>query len=134
MKKGFTLVELLAVIVILAIIMVIAAPHILKIIDSSRDTAWDDNVKLIKRAMEIDYSTTHGVNSVMNDTVCGGSSDNFKKKLIQISSLDEKSTKIGIQIYNDATSTCTFKLTPQGEFAGREEVTMTCTKGLCDYE
>ena len=49
-KKGFTLIELLAVIVILAIIMVIAIPQILKVIDSSRTSAWKDNVKMIERA------------------------------------------------------------------------------------
>ena len=36
MKKGFTLVELLAVIVILAIIALIATPIVLKVIDNSR--------------------------------------------------------------------------------------------------
>ena len=50
-KKGFTLIELLAVIVILAIIMVIAVPQIIKIINSSIESAWNDNVKLIKHAI-----------------------------------------------------------------------------------
>ena len=50
-KKGFTLIELLAVIVILTIIMVIAVPKILNVIKSSIDTAWINNVRLIKHAI-----------------------------------------------------------------------------------
>ncbi|MBO6145510.1 MAG: prepilin-type N-terminal cleavage/methylation domain-containing protein [Bacilli bacterium] len=52
-KKGFTLIELLAVIVILAIIMVIAVPQILKVIDNSRASAWDNNVKLVEEALDL---------------------------------------------------------------------------------
>ena len=52
-KKGFTLIELLAVIVILAIIMVIAVPQILNVIENSRVSAWDNNVKLIEEALDL---------------------------------------------------------------------------------
>ena len=37
MKKGFTLVELLALIVILAVILIIAVPHVLKTIEKSQE-------------------------------------------------------------------------------------------------
>ena len=40
-KKGFTLVELLAVIVILAVILVIAIPRILDVIDSSKLSSFE---------------------------------------------------------------------------------------------
>ena len=43
MKKGFTLVELLAVIVILAIILAIAIPGISNIIDSSKKGAAEND-------------------------------------------------------------------------------------------
>ena len=46
-KKGFTLVELLAVIVILAVILVIAVPQILKTIEASRMGAIESSAKLI---------------------------------------------------------------------------------------
>ena len=46
-KKGFTLVELLAVIVILAVILVIAVPQILKTIEASRLGAIESSAKLI---------------------------------------------------------------------------------------
>ena len=47
-NKGFTLIELLAVIVILAILMVVAVPKILDVIESSRNSAANSSIKLIK--------------------------------------------------------------------------------------
>jgi type IV pilus assembly protein PilA len=46
-KKGFTLVELLAVIVILAIILAIAVPSISGMITNSKKSAFEANVKMI---------------------------------------------------------------------------------------
>ena len=46
-KNGFTLVELLAVIVILAIILVIAIPQIVKTIDAARLGAFRSTAKLL---------------------------------------------------------------------------------------
>lgn len=46
-KKGFTLVELLAVIVILAIILAIAVPGITKMTESTKQSAFESNVKMI---------------------------------------------------------------------------------------
>lgn len=51
-KKGFTLVELLAVIVILAIILAIAIPSITGIIDKQRRNAFEANVKMIVKGIE----------------------------------------------------------------------------------
>ncbi len=51
-KKGFTLVELLAVIVVLAIILVIAVPRILDIIKDSRVGALESSVKLVAKSAE----------------------------------------------------------------------------------
>ncbi len=60
MRKGFTLVELLAVIVILAIILAIAIPGISNLINNSRRAAAENDVKMIIRA--IDYK------EVLDDT------------------------------------------------------------------
>jgi prepilin-type N-terminal cleavage/methylation domain-containing protein len=49
-QKGFTLVELLAVIVILAVILVIAIPNIMKIISKSKIDAYNNQMELIKNA------------------------------------------------------------------------------------
>lgn len=51
-KKGFTLVELLAVIVILAIILAIAIPSITGLIESQRRSAFESNIKMIIKGME----------------------------------------------------------------------------------
>ena len=56
-KKGFTLIELLAVIVILAVIMVIAVPKILDVIESSRNSAADSSLKLVKSAIKTQVTT-----------------------------------------------------------------------------
>ena len=45
-KKGFTLVELLAVIVILGILLLIAVPAVQNIIENSRNKAFESNAKL----------------------------------------------------------------------------------------
>ena len=56
-KKGFTLIELLAVIVILAVIMVIAVPKILDVIESSRNSAADSSLKLVRSAIKTQVTT-----------------------------------------------------------------------------
>ncbi len=52
MKKGFTLVELLAVIVILAIILAITIPGISNVIESSRRGAAESDAKMLLKAIE----------------------------------------------------------------------------------
>lgn len=61
--KGFTLVELLAVIVILAIILVIAVPQILKTIDSSRLGAITSTAKLLVNQAEKQYMVDQTLNA-----------------------------------------------------------------------
>ena len=51
-RRGFTLVELLAVIVILAIILVIAVPQIMNVITESRKGALISSAKLIAGTAE----------------------------------------------------------------------------------
>lgn len=57
MKKGFTLVEVLAVIVILGIIMLIAYPAIDNVIKDSREKAYQENINRIEE-IALTYSTT----------------------------------------------------------------------------
>jgi type IV pilus assembly protein PilA len=63
-KKGFTLIELLAVIVILAIILAIAVPGISGIINNSRRSAFEADVKMIITGIE--YQT---LQSTIDNTV-----------------------------------------------------------------
>lgn len=58
MKKGFTLVEILAVIVILGVIMLIAYPAIDNTIKESREKAYLENVNSIEAAF-LTYSVTY---------------------------------------------------------------------------
>lgn len=51
-KKGFTLVELLAVIVILAIVLAIAVPAIGNLIESTRRGAFESDAKMVIKALE----------------------------------------------------------------------------------
>ena len=55
-KKGFTLVELLAVIVILAVILVIAVPKIMDTIQNAREATFMSSAKLIATQAEKKYS------------------------------------------------------------------------------
>jgi len=54
-KNGFTLVELLAVIVILAIILVIAVPQIMKTIENAREGTLKSTAQLIAKSAEKEY-------------------------------------------------------------------------------
>ena len=60
MKKGFTLVELLAVIVILAVILVIAIPQVLKVVDNSRLNAYIKNEEMVLKAVDVYASRNTG--------------------------------------------------------------------------
>jgi prepilin-type N-terminal cleavage/methylation domain-containing protein len=51
-KNGFTLVELLAVIVILAVILAIAVPGISGLIDNSKRSAFEADAKMILTGLE----------------------------------------------------------------------------------
>ena len=74
-KKGFTLVELLAVIVILAIILVIAIPQILKVINSSRLAAFKSTSELLINQAEKQYLVDQTLNSISSSA--GGSARSY---------------------------------------------------------
>ena len=54
-RNGFTLVELLAVIVILAIILVIAVPSIMNTIKDARKASYESTAKMVASAAETQY-------------------------------------------------------------------------------
>ena len=55
-KKGFTLVELLAVIVILAVLVLLAVPSVLKMLDGSKESAFVVESGNIIKAAKLAYS------------------------------------------------------------------------------
>ena len=59
-QNGFTLVELLAVIVILAIVLIIAVPGVLSIINKTKNSAYDRQIDMIKDAAK-NYVTTNTI-------------------------------------------------------------------------
>jgi len=67
-EKGFTLVELLAVIVILAIILVIAVPQIMDTIESSRIAAMESSVKMVAAQVENQYTVAQTLGKEFLDT------------------------------------------------------------------
>jgi prepilin-type N-terminal cleavage/methylation domain-containing protein len=92
-NKGFTLVELLAVIVILAVILAIAIPSISNIMNTSTRNAFESDAKMLLK--QIDYKTME--NSSLNpssitesniNTVLGVSNVNYET--VSVSSLKGK--------------------------------------------
>ena len=57
MKKGITLVELLAVIIILGIVTSIAVPIVLNVISVSRMNAYVKNVEMVRKAASVNRPT-----------------------------------------------------------------------------
>ena len=69
-KKGFTLVELLAVIVILAIILVISVPKITSVIDSARSGSLESTAKMVAAGAETWYQTQSVLGEVTSTPSC----------------------------------------------------------------
>ena len=69
-KNGFTLVELLAVIVILAIILVIAVPKILTVIDDTRIESMKSSAKMIIDSAEREYATRTALGQATAGMLC----------------------------------------------------------------
>jgi len=67
-RNGFTLVELLAVIVILAIILVIAVPQIMSTIDDATRASFESSVKMVAAQVENQYTVAQTLSKPFEDT------------------------------------------------------------------
>ena len=114
-KKGFTLVELLAVIVILAVILVIAVPQIMKTIESSRIGAIESSAKIIATNAEKDYLSQLTLNQDYNATSIPCND------VVKLSD-DYDINNCSITYDNNGVATVTLKGAIGGKFSG-----ITCT-------
>ena len=111
-RKAFTLVELLAVIVILAVILVIAIPQIMNTIKTARLSSIKDSAMLIAEQADKDYLS----NQVLNQDY---SSTSIPCSDVAKLNDDYESCKI---IYNDGVAKVILNGKDGGKFSG-----ITCT-------
>ena len=116
-KKGFTLVELLAVIVILAVILVIAIPRILDVIDSSKLSSFESSARMIISDAEKQYAINK-VNGIEEEISCENTS-----KL-------NNNEYSNCEITFDSEGLASIELTGSGKFEGLtctgNSITLTC--------
>ena len=108
-KRGFTLVELLAVIVILAVILIIAMPKISDVIKNSKEASLETTAKLIASQAEKKYT---------ENQVLDGSSTIKCSDVVKISSNDYESCNISFDSKGNAKVTIVGK----GKFEGLQVV------------
>lgn len=95
MRKGFTLVELLAVIAILAILVLIATPLVTKYIMQASETSKSKTLRNVEDAALV-YAMEHSNNSMFIPNDCATSDDNPNnlnsncKKNVMVSELIDK--------------------------------------------
>ena len=119
-KKGFTLVELLAVIVILAVILVIAVPQIMSVIESAIKGSIESTAKLIAEGAEREYT---------NRKILGKDTNIECSDVSSMNSNDYGTCVITF----DNTGKATVKVTGKGKFEGYtcngNSTNMECIKG-----
>ena len=119
-KKGFTLVELLAVIVILAVILVIAVPQIMSVIESARKGSIESTAKLIAEGAEREYT---------NRKILGKDTN---IKCSDVSSMNSSDYETCVITF-DNRGKATVKVTGKGKFEGYtcngDSINMECVKG-----
>ncbi len=102
-KKGFTLVELLAVLVILSVILVIAVPKIISSINNAKKSAIDSSVKLIisqikfKRTMDKTYDVSI-INASNTYDELGIRNDIFSEIVVSIENENTDSEQIIVSV------------------------------------
>ena len=119
-KKGFTLVELLAVIVILAVILVIAVPQIMSVIESARKGSIESTAKLIAEGAEREYT---------NRKILGKDTN---IECSDVSSMNSNDYGTCVITFDNAGK-ATVKVTGKGKFEGYtcngNSINMECVKG-----
>jgi type IV pilus assembly protein PilA len=115
-KKGFTLVELLAVIVILAIILAIAVPGISGIIASAQKGAFESDVKMILTGIE--YKNTESlINSGVTGALADGANQNIEGTLSTYGGNSANYTVFTVTISGGKITACSATADATGKFA-----------------
>ena len=120
-NKGFTLVELLSVIVILAVILIIAVPQIMSVIESARKGSIESTAKLIAEGAEREYT---------NRKILGKDTNNIECSDVSSMNSNDYGTCV---ITFDNRGKATVKVTGKGKFEGYtcngNSTNMECVKG-----
>ncbi len=129
-KKGFTLVELLAVIVILAVILIIAMPQIMNTIKTSRLKTMEGSAKLILKRAEKEYIAKNMGKTDLSFEVINCD------EIVKISK-DEYS-RCRVEVSPEGEAYINLKGTATGKFKGMTCIgtidNMDCRQGLTDSE
>lgn len=97
-KKGFTLVELLAVIVILAVILVIAVPQIMNTINDASIGTFESNAKLIASTAEdkyVELQTLGITGDIKCEDIVKLNNTDYKRCSIKVENGEAKVTIVG---------------------------------------
>lgn len=125
MKRGFTLVEILVVIVIIGILSLITYPTIIKVVNDSKNSAYESQVKIVEKAAK-EFAVSNPL--VVPTITKNGDSCSCEQACIAIDDLVDSGYLSGDEVKN-----------PKGGILnGGVEITCSCKAGsscnTCKYE
>ena len=129
-KNGFTLVELLAVIVILGIIALITTPIILNVVQSSRENAFKDTAHGLVLAAGTYQAEQQALNRDTTLTINYATSSDSEKNLLKTKgtlpdagelSIDEKG-KVTLALWSNDARVCVVKKADAKEVTINENI------------
>lgn len=129
-KNGFTLVELLAVIVIIAIIALITTPIILNVVQSSRENAFKDTAHGLVLAAGTYQAEQQALNRDTTLTINYATSSDSEKNLLKTKgtlpdagelSIDEKG-KVTLALWSNDARVCVVKKADAKEVTINENI------------
>lgn len=122
-KKGFTLVELVIVVAVMAVLVAVAIPTVSSILATAEDAVAESNAQTIESMIKLEKAELH---------VEGGSAAELSADTIK-AALEDAALGIeeGTFYYNDSTGVCTLESTAE---TGETEYTITYEDGAVTVE